>query len=66
MKLAEYLATKQLDESAFAAALGVSAMGVRHWVNGRRTPRPEQMQKIFSATDGAVTPNDFLPMRAAE
>ena len=66
MKLADYLVTSKIDELAFAAKLGVSAKAVRHWVRGDRTPRPEQLQKIFNATDGAVTPSDFLPMMAAQ
>jgi DNA-binding transcriptional regulator YdaS (Cro superfamily) len=63
MKLADYLANKKLDESAFAMSLGMSPKAVRHWVRGVRIPRSGPMQKIIAATNGAVTPNDFLPSR---
>ena len=60
MKLAKYLSLSGLREAEFASRIGMSAKAVRHWVIGDRTPRQEQMQKIFSASEGAVTPNDFL------
>lgn len=59
MKLAAYLSQNGIDEISFASTLGVSAKAIRHWVSGNRTPRREQMQKIISATKGAVSPNDF-------
>jgi DNA-binding transcriptional regulator YdaS (Cro superfamily) len=60
MKLADYLASAKIDEPTFAAKLGVSAKAVRHWLAGNRTPRPPQMRAIVRATEGAVSPNDFL------
>ena len=61
MTLADYLAASNIDETSFAARLGVSAKAVRHWLEGARTPRSTQMQNIVRITNGAVTPNDFLP-----
>lgn len=66
MKLSDYLVSSCVEESVFAAQLGVSKKAVRHWVRGDRTPRQGQMQKIVLATKGAVRPNDFLPMEAAQ
>ncbi len=65
MKLAEYLTRQNLLPQAFAERIGVSGEAVRLWINGSRTPRPAQMQAILAATNGAVTPNDFLPERAS-
>jgi len=61
MKLAAYLLEKSIDLPDFAAAVGVSKEAVRLWIAGERTPRAMQMQSIIDATNGAVTPNDFLP-----
>lgn len=67
MKLSEFLETKELTPQAFAGLLPVSGEAVRLWLNGDRTPRPAQMQRIMEITEGAVTPNDFLPpFREAE
>ena len=60
MKLADYLATEKIDELTFAAKLGVSTKAVRHWLDGRRHPRPLQMRAIMRATKGAVSSNDFF------
>lgn len=60
MRLAAYLESKKIPEATFAGMIGVSAKAVRHWLEGSRTPRRLQMQNIVHATDGAVTPNDFL------
>ena len=60
MKLADYLMKSDISVPVLAGTLGVSAKAVQHWLNGARTPRPEQMQNIMRATGGAVTPNDFL------
>ncbi len=61
MKLSDYLIETKTDHGDFARTLGVSAKAVQHWLAGNRTPRPEWMVKIIAATDGAVTPIDFLP-----
>jgi DNA-binding transcriptional regulator YdaS (Cro superfamily) len=60
MKLADYLATAKIDELTFAGMLGVSPKAVRHWLGGKRHPRPLQMRAIVRATKGAVSPNDFF------
>jgi DNA-binding transcriptional regulator YdaS (Cro superfamily) len=60
MKLADYLASEKIDELTFATKLGVSAKAVRHWLDGKRHPRPLQMRAIVRVTKGAVSPNDFF------
>lgn len=67
MKLAEYMSTNNLSPEAMASLIGeVTASGVKKWVYGERTPRPDQMRRIAEATDGKVTPNDFVLSEAAE
>jgi len=63
MKLAAYLELRNMRDAEFAALIGVSVSAVQFWRTGGRMPRKAQMQSIFEATDGAVTPNDFLPFR---
>ncbi len=66
MRLSAYLDSKKIPEATFAGMIGVSAKAVRHWLDGSRIPRSAQMQNIVGATDGAVTPNDFLPQKQPE
>ncbi len=61
MTLAEYLSKNEIRRDEFAHRIGVSEVSVTRYANGRRTPRPESMRAIIEATNGAVTPNDFLP-----
>jgi DNA-binding transcriptional regulator YdaS (Cro superfamily) len=60
MKLSDYLSSKKITVTEFANQIGVTPEGLRHWVSGSRTPRPQSMAKIASVTRGAVMPNDFL------
>lgn len=68
MKLSDYLAMTNKSAAKFAVEIGASTSAVNFWRSGERTPRIKQMQKIFDATSGAVTPNDFLqlPFRGEE
>jgi DNA-binding XRE family transcriptional regulator len=66
MKLAPYLSECGIDRTQFAKTIGCSVEAVRLWEIGERTPRGEWMQKIMTATAGAVTPMDFLPFRPGE
>lgn len=59
--LGEFLKLSKITQTGFAAKIGMTQRAVSLWVRGDRTPRAKQMQKIITATDGAVTPNDFLP-----
>lgn len=61
MKLADYMRDQSLTPEDFANVVGdVSASGVRKWMSGDRVPRRDQMERIVTATDGAVMPNDFF------
>jgi len=67
--LSIYLTKHKITQIEFARALGVTQQAVCNWLSGARTPRPAQMLKILKATDGLITPNDFLspePKEAAQ
>lgn len=44
---------------ALAAALEIGTPTVSRYINGRRMPGPEVMQRIFKLTEGEVEPNHF-------
>lgn len=44
---------------AFAESIKSTATSVSRYVTGERIPEPEIMQRIFDATGGLVTANDF-------
>lgn len=55
-----YLRCQGITNSEFGARIGKTGEAVRRYRSGDRWPDRETMQLIVSATDGAVTPNDFL------
>lgn len=59
MKLKEFLEKENKTMAEMARDLNFSHTAVRLWVEGRRCPRTEQMQKIVAYTKGEVTANDF-------
>lgn len=65
MNLATYLKSTGQSVPDLAKDLGVSAMALRHWVAGKRMPRPETMARIVAVTKGAVQPNDFFDTKNA-
>ncbi len=60
MKLGDYLAQNAVKQKDFAARIGEGQTCVNRYCLGQRIPRPDVMRKIFAATNGAVTPNDFF------
>lgn len=61
MKLDAFMKANDLDDAGMASLIGDCSEGaVKKWRYRERTPRPAQMQRIFTATNGAVTPNDFM------
>lgn len=72
MKLARYLEINQISDSAFAETIGVSRQAVFRYKTGERFPERPVLAKIFKATRGEVTANDFagvvppLPRRARQ
>jgi transcriptional regulator with XRE-family HTH domain len=61
MKLADYLKIEDLQPSAFAVRLGTPASTVTRLLKGERSPGLDLLAKIRTATDGKVTPDDFMP-----
>lgn len=66
MTLKEYLAEHGLTQYRFAKNIGVDRQTVYRWAAGERLPRPELMALIYRGTGGAVQPNDFYNLDAAE
>lgn len=61
MTLSDFMSEQKVNPSEMAALIGdVSASGVLKWARGERIPRPDQQRRIFTATGGKVTPNDFV------
>lgn len=64
MKLTDYLASQSISDADFANVIGVSRQAVHRYKTGERAPEWPVLAKIRDATDGAVTPDDFLPQPA--
>ena len=61
-KLDQYIRSRRLTSAAFAALVGVDPQTVWRWRHNRVVPSPQAMSKIASVTNGAITPNDLVPM----
>ncbi len=59
MKLETYLKKHDKTHEAFASEISVSAASVSRYVAGGRIPTLDIMERIRTATRGAVTANDF-------
>ena len=66
MTLAEFLDANNLTASEFARQITVSPETVSRYCNRERVPRKDEMQRIFDATEGKVTPNDFYDLAAPQ
>lgn len=64
--LKNFLGKNNLTVSDLASRLGVSYAAAYRYVSGARIPSAEMMTRLYEATGGAVTPNDFynLPPEA--
>jgi len=60
MTLHEYLASRGMKPSAFAAEIGVAPSTISRVLSGERTPGLDLLRLIRDKTHGQVTPNDFL------
>jgi len=60
MTLAAYLEKRGLTRADFARLIGVRHLTVTRYVRGEQIPEPEYLRRIYRATDGMVTPNDFI------
>lgn len=64
MTLNEYLADKAMSDAEFGALIGRDQSTVSRLRRGKTRPDWATMHVIADKTDGAVTPNDFLPESA--
>lgn len=62
MKIRAYLKLNKITQSEFADIIGASPQAISCFCLGTRIPRPDVMRKIFDATNGAVSPNDFFDL----
>lgn len=62
MNLADYMTAHAIDDATLAARLGISRLQVWRLRKGICRPSWPLAQRLHDATDGAVTPNDFLDL----
>jgi transcriptional regulator with XRE-family HTH domain len=65
MKLKEYLTTKNIGHTDFAADLGVSQVTVTRYANGKRKPSLAMALKIEEVTKRKVKVSDWYEMAEA-
>lgn len=66
MRILDYLKQQKMTQADFARIIDELPQAVERYVNNKRIPRPDIIQKIFTATKGAVTPNDFYTLPQPE
>lgn len=64
MTLTDYLAQPGRTATELAAKTGFSVSTVTRAAKGEISPSADLMRKIFEATEGDVTPNDFFGITA--
>ena len=60
MKLKKYLKTNEIKVIDFAKTIEVTRQAVYKGLKGSAFPRHDVMNKIIKATNGNVTPSDFM------
>ncbi len=60
MTLERYLAEHKLTQQEFAKRIGYTQSRVSRILSGEMGMPDRLLKQIYEATDGAVTPNDFL------
>jgi hypothetical protein len=63
MKLQTYMRLRRLTANDVAGALKVTPHGVRRWLRRTRVPDEESLMALYIWSEGAVTPNDFYPLK---
>lgn len=64
MRLADYLTDNKISDATFAGSIGVERQAVFRYRTGERFPEKTILLKIYEATNGAVTANDFAGIPA--
>jgi DNA-binding transcriptional regulator YdaS (Cro superfamily) len=65
MRLDKFLIKKAISPTDFATYIGVGPEALRRYLSGERLPAWDVLVHIDRLTEGAVTPNDFLPLARA-
>lgn len=65
MKLEAFLYKSGMSRADFAQLVGVSEVSICRYILNSRMPKREVLFKIAEVTNGAVTPNDFVPQPEA-
>lgn len=66
MKLADYILQQGISNAEFARRSGLSEGTISLLCKDESWLKRDTAERIFRATDGAVTPNDFLSSEAAQ
>jgi 3,4-dihydroxy 2-butanone 4-phosphate synthase/GTP cyclohydrolase II len=65
MQLSDWLLANKIKRKDFAAQIGVSPQTITGWCKGTFWIKHDQAKAVLKATEGAVTPTDFLKEDAA-
>jgi transcriptional regulator with XRE-family HTH domain len=65
MTLDQWLRDQGMTEAEFARRIECAQATVNRYRQRQRMPSPEKMRRIWQATEGAVTANDFAGIEAA-
>lgn len=65
MKLETYLKENGLTDEAFGSLASLSQSQISRIKRGKSWPTKEAMERIFTVSNGEVTPNDFVPLTEA-
>lgn len=60
MRLDTYLRENGLSAKEFGKLVGLPKQTIHNYRHGFRFPGPENLLRIKDATNGAVTPDDFI------
>lgn len=60
MTLSDFLKRSKLSGNAFGKRIGYTRMAVSRWLRGIAMPSPDAIQRIYEATGGKVTANDWF------
>lgn len=60
MNLRSYLDGQNIIPARFAETIDVTPTALQRYLDGKRVPRSEILERIAKATGGCVQPNDFF------
>ena len=66
MKLASWLDINGLSDAEFARQVGVERQTIGRYKFGERFLKPDLLTKIYKATEGNVSANDFAGLSASK